>query len=73
MTISFFFFKATEPSSQTNFVSVKIDLKAHLLTVKITWCDTIHKLTSQERDDAICFLSYVTKGSYITSVYFGNE
>ena len=32
-----------------------------------------HKLTNQEGYDAICFLSYVTKGSYITSVYVHNE
>ena len=35
--------------------------------------NTSHKLTNQELDDEICFLSYVTKGSYITSVFFDNE
>ena len=38
-------------------------MKDKRLSKIYTWCNTIHKLTNQERDNAICFLSYVIERS----------
>ena len=53
--------------------SFEINVLFSVQLLQLPGCNKIHKLTNQERDDAICFLSYVTKGSHITSVYFHND
>ena len=44
------------------FLSVS-EITGHLAGTTTPWCNTIHNLTNQERDDAICLLSYVTKAA----------